>query len=178
MRLSSLALLAALPVCLFSCTKDDVTESAPVYRHQVYNYSFNRGQVAGKPLYYNRRLRLDSMRAVLILDEKPDTATLITISLFNAPANETFPVGIHLAEDTARWGYRRTADSAIFARTMGGNGQGSVVTDTFRTRFSFDYLTKNYRGWLIVKDPVLPDTTLNIDTSSPAIFPVFGTFAR
>lgn len=177
MRFTALALLGVLSVLAFSCKKDDATDSAKVYRRQVYNYRFNSGQVVGKPAYYNRRVRLDSMRAMMVLEEKPYNQTLITVSLYNAPGGQVFPVGVRRV-DTTYWGYADDFDARVFAKQMAGKGPGSVLTDSVRSRYSFDYLTKEYDGYFIVQDVIAPDTTYRIDTTSSAVFPVFGTFAR
>lgn len=177
MRFTLSTLLAVLSVLAFSCKKDDPIDSGKVYRRQVYNYSFNKGQVVGKQAYYNRRTRLDSMRATVVLEEQPYDKTMIIVSLFNAPVRTAFPVGI-LQADTGSYGYETDFDPNLFARNMTGTGPGSVITDSARSRYSFDYLTTKYDGYFVVKDPIAPDTALHIDTFTSAMFPVFGTFAR
>ena len=74
--------------------------------------------------------------------------------------------------------YETEFDADVFAKNMAGNGKGGMVKDSVRSRYSFDYLTTKYDGYFVVKDPIAPDTSLNIDTFTSAIFPVFGTFAR
>ena len=177
MRLTVIALLGVLSILAFSCKKDDPTDVAKVYRRQVYTYQFNSGQVIGKPAYYNRRVRLDSMRATVVLQEQPLNQTLITVTLFNGPGGAVFPVGVHRV-DSSYWGYSAGPDARVFAKQMATKGLGSAVTDSFRSRYSFDFLTEEYNGFFTVKDPVAPDPEYRIDTTSSAVFPVFGTFAR
>ncbi len=177
MRFPFIALLGILSVLAFSCKKDDSADSAKVYRRQVYNYRFNSGQVLGKPAYYNRRVRLDSMRAMVVLEEQPYNQTLITVSLYNAPGGQVFPVGVRRVDSTY-WGYADAFDVSVFAKKMTGKGLNSVVSDSNRSRYSYDFLTKEYDGYFLVKDVIAPDTALHIDTTSSAVFPIFGTFAR
>lgn len=177
MRFTFSLLLALFSLALFSCEKEEPTNVAKVYRHQVYNYSFNKGQVRNKPQYYNQRVKLDSMWARLILDELPLQETRIAVELYNAPEGTDFPVNVRRVDSTY-WGYEYAPDVSVFSRVMTGKGLGSVTVDTSRSLYDFDYLTKMYDGYFVVQDPITPDTTLGLDTFSPAVFPIFGTFAR
>lgn len=177
MRLTVIALLGVLSLGAFSCKKDDPTEAAQVYRRQVYSYRFNSGQFVGKPPYYNKRVRLDSMRARVVLEERPEEKTLIIVSLYNAPEGQVFPVGVRRLDSTY-WGYAANFDADVFSKEMGGKGLGSVITDSMQSPYSYDFLLNKYNGYFIVKDPVAPDPSFNLDTTSPALFPIFGTFAR
>ncbi len=178
MRFTFSLLLALSSLALFSCEKSSPTNIATVYRHQVFNYSFNRGQVRGKPAYYKQRSGLDSMWARLTLDEMPLQQTRIEVALYNAPEGTGFPVNVRQV-DTTYWGYDYAPDAAVFSTVMAGKGLGSMTVDTFLSLYSYDYLITKYDGYFVVQDPITPDTTSRqIDTFSSAVFPVFGTFAR
>ncbi|SEJ74932.1 hypothetical protein SAMN05192553_11120 [Cyclobacterium xiamenense] len=153
----------------------ELPEAEANLRTETFMYDFNEGQ-----LLDNTDLAYDgdharNLMAEIMVEEMIDGTSKIRISLMNAMEGMTYMVHAHDAADPSTTPngtpYNETPNGDIFAGGIEGNG-GTVMAEN-ELAISFNELTRNYEGFLVVHDP-----TQAISTTDLTTYLVVGAFAR
>lgn len=153
----------------------DLAEAEANLRTETFMYDFNEGQLLDNTdLAYEGDHARDLMAEIMV-EEMIDGTSKITISLMNTMEGMTYMVHAHDAADptTTPNGtpYNETPNGDIFAGGIEGNG-GTVMAEN-ELEISYNELTRDYEGFLVVHDP-----TQEISTTDLTTYLVLGAFAR
>ncbi|MFK7796013.1 MAG: hypothetical protein AB8E82_01065 [Aureispira sp.] len=159
--------LIVLLAAFSSCS----TEVEVVLESKTFSYDFNTGQINAAYAYAGTHP--NTLKAEVKLDEMADNLTMVTVTLMNPEAGQTYMVHSHDKADpnTTPNGtpYNETPNAAVFAMPITA-AEGSK---SFTSTMSYEDLTTTYEGFLVVHDPLQP-----ISTTDPTTYVVLGNFAR
>lgn len=144
----------------------DLEAGDPNLRTAEFMYDFNEGQLLDdEATAYDGEHSRDLM-ATIMLEERIDGTTQITVSLMNTIDGETYPVHTHDAADPDETPnntpYDETPNGDVLATMIDGNG--GTATAELSTEYSFNVLTRDYEGFFVVHDPTQDLSTTDLTT--------------
>lgn len=144
-------------------------------RTETFMYDFNEGQLLDNTdLAYKGDHSRDLMAEIMV-EEMIDGTSKVSVSLMNTMDGMTYMVHAHDAADASTTPngtpYNETPNGAIFAGMIAGNGGTAMANNELE--ISFNELTRNYAGFLVVHDPTQDLSTVDLTT-----YLVLGLFAR
>ncbi len=149
------------------------TQPNTSFDSQVFNYSFNQGQLSDDFAYSGTHPT--NLGASIQVDELADNKSRITIRLMNSIDGETYPTHAHDMADPSTTPngtpYNETPNADVFAGGIEGNGGMTGLSNI--TEMSYSDITAQYEGFFVVHDPLQP-----VDTADPTTYVVLGVFAR
>ncbi|WP_194975261.1 hypothetical protein [Aquiflexum lacus] len=144
-------------------------------RTTEFNYSFNEGQALDNPAIAYDGEHPRNLMAKIMVEEKIDGTSKVTVSLMNTLNGRMYPVHAHDAADPSTTPngtpYNESPNGAIFAGMISGNGGTAMASNDLD--ISFNELTRNYEGFFVVHDP-----TQDLSTTDLTTYLVLGLFAR
>ncbi|KEO74754.1 hypothetical protein EL17_03500 [Anditalea andensis] len=171
--MNKIPLLMALAcmIIVSSCNKED---DEPMLRSQVFEYSFNDGQLVGPATSYvgehprNLSARMEVM-------EMPNGMAKIMVTLNNTMAGQMYMIHAHdMADpDTTPNGtpYNETPNANVLSEMV--TPQGTTAMVEHLTMLTYDQLLQEYDGFLVVHDPTQPLSTTDLTT-----YLILGVVAR
>ncbi len=144
----------------------DLEEGEANLRSMSFEYSFNEGQLLDNPdtAYEGEHNR--DLSATLTLNERIDGTTEVIVMLNNTVDGETYPVHSHDAADpnTTPNGtpYNETPNGDVFAGGVMASGMSGTADNI--SPMSFNELTRDYEGFLVVHDPLQDISTTDLTT--------------
>lgn len=144
----------------------DLEEGEANLRSMSFEYSFNEGQLLDNPdtAYEGEHNR--DLSATLTLNERIDGTTEVIVMLNNTVDGETYPVHSHDAADpnTTPNGtpYNETPNGDVFAGGVMASGMSGTADNI--SPMSFNELTRDYNGFLVVHDPLQDISTTDLTT--------------
>lgn len=146
---------------------------APDYASASYTYSFNTGQVDTAFAY--RGPHTNSLEAELTIEEVAHGASRIIVDLSPTSSGEIYRVHAHDKVDSSTspsgLPYKKLFNGNILAQAVTSSGGALRVTQLAGQRFAT--ITTQYRGYLVVHDPLQ-----GMNTSDPTTFLVMNDFAE
>jgi hypothetical protein len=144
----------------------DLEAGDPNLRTRTFSYSFNEGQLLDDPDTAYEGDHPRDLSATIILEEKIDGTTGITVTLMNTLDGETYPVHTHDAADPGETPngtpYEETPNQDVLTTMIEGNG--GEATAMLETEFSFNRLVRDYEGFFVVHDPTQELSTTDLTT--------------
>ncbi len=174
-RIFSLSALLLAGVLAFSSCKEDeaVTPTVPAKKTMTYNYAFNTGQVGAGTAYAGSHPT--NLTATLLVEELEASKSKITITLNNTMTGQEYMIHAHDAADPATTPngtpYNESPNVNVLVTHI--NGNGGTMSSSQEVMMSFDDITANYNGFLVVHDPTQAISTTNLTT-----YLIVGAFAR
>ena len=178
--------LFALLLFAASCQHHEAPAPAkPVLRTASFTYTFNSGQLGNGTAYEGEHPQ--NLSAVLTIEEMNANRCRVKLLLNNVMEGKTYLVHTHNAADPLTtpnftpYDESPNADILSMAITGAGHshsGHGHRISHVTakgeqQSPFSFDYLTQQYDGFLVVHDPLKPLSTTDLKT-----YLVVNKFAR
>lgn len=169
-------------------TEPMIPTPAPTEARSVsFDYDFNAGQLGEGTAYEGDHP--SSMTAKLIITEQADNRCLVQVELHNAVEGAVYMVHAHDAADPASTPngtpYNESPNAAVLTIALtarghdsGHSGHGHRVAHITakggqEVNRSFEYLSSNYEGFLVVHDPLQAISTTDLTT-----YLVVAPFAR
>jgi hypothetical protein len=153
----------------------DLAAGTPNLRTTTFEYSFNEGQLLDNSATAYQGEHPRDLMAKIMVEEKIDGTSKVTVSLENTLNGRMYPVHSHDAADPATTPngtpYNETPNGEIFAGMLSGNG--GTVSASNDLSISFNKLTRDYEGFFVVHDPTQDLSTTNLTT-----YLILGLFAR
>ncbi len=138
----------------------------PNLRTAEFMYDFNEGQLLDNPDTAYEGSHQRNLGAMITLNEQIDGTTEVMITLMNTMDGEQYPVHSHDAADPATTPngtpYNETPNGDVFAGGITGNGMDASATN--QSPLSFNQLTRDYEGFLVVHDPLQDLSTVDLTT--------------
>lgn len=177
-----LFLLAILAACQHH---EAPAPASSVLRTASFTYTFNTGQLGNGTAYEGEHPQ--NLTAVLTIEEMNANRCRVKLLLNNVVEGKTYLVHTHNAADPTStpnftpYDESPNADILSLAITGAGHSHGShghrlahtIAQGEQQSPFSFDYLTQQYDGFLVVHDPLKPLSTTDLKT-----YLVVNKFAR
>lgn len=175
-----------LLVILAACQHHEAPAPAsPVLRTASFTYTFNTGQLGNGTAYEGEHPQ--NLTAVLTIEEMNANRCRVKLLLNNVVEGKTYLVHTHNAADPTStpnftpYDESPNADILSLAITGAGHSHGShghrlahtIAQGEQQSPFSFDYLTQQYDGFLVIHDPLKPLSTTDLKT-----YLVVNKFAR
>ncbi len=178
--------LFALLLFAAACQHHEAPAPAkPVLRTASFTYTFNTGQLGNGTAYEGEHPQ--NLTAVLSIEEMNASRCRVKLLINNIMEGKTYLVHTHNAADPLTtpnftpYDESPNADILSMAITGAGHSHGShghrlahtTAQGEQQSPFSFDYLTQQYEGFLVVHDPLKPLSTTDLKT-----YLVVNKFAR
>lgn len=139
----------------------------------TFNYDFNTGQLVADFAYAGSHD--SSLGASIRVDELAGNKSRIVVSLTNTMDGETYATHAHDMADPATTPnmtpYIETPNGNVFAGPITGNG--GTASRASVSDMSYEMITANYDGFVVVHDPLQA-----VSTTDPTTYVILGVFAR
>lgn len=138
-----------------------------------YDYDFNTGQVA--PSYAYNGAHMNTLMAKLKVQELANGESRVSVWLMNSLDTKMYHIHAHDAADPSTTPngtpYDESPNSGLLTKHVMGNG--GTVSVTQLSTMSYNDITANYSGFLVVHDPLQAITTVD-----PTTYVILGSFAK